>query len=756
MSEKICPVCNRANLPNAKRCWYCQSLLEDEPVIGEPGEGAEAVEQPEPEKEVPDWLARIRARKAIESMEPQPKEEVPAPEKKTEEPKPVIPEKPASSVPSGKTGSISRRPGIQLPSWITELEKEAKPAPEDVEPFKPPAKKTESSDWMKKLSAWQAEEEHGGQEAAKAEPDNTPEWLTEFLSKENAPQPESGLTPAEEFNQQLQSAEPQPGDTEPLGPLTEDEEAIRPDETYDFSQDVESPTPKEEEEIPPVDERELEAGFTPLSVELPSEPAAKPPSIEPQPVEEGDIDLEWLEEYDKAVPKEAAPEEPVEEEAAAESEAAQPQEPITKPLTPFLGVKKNDWNIPFVPLAAKAEEASGEEETANEGEEDALKLPVWMEQLRRIEMTNPATPSTPPAPEMVPPAASPEPEEQPPVEGPLAGIQGALRSAELPDLYSKPPIYTNRIQVTDRQALRADLLSNLLQESPAAVHTEEAAPKTPAKSRLRKILVGLLVLAVVLLVLVGAPGTSLLPVLYPPETASVYQLVNALPADKPVLIAADFDAGLSGEIGYTSQAFFEHLMLRNIPMATLSTNPAGSALMGNMLSAAQARVSTYDLAARTVQFGYLAGGSVALQSMASDVHMALPYTAELFPAWTNPLLVNIQKISDFGALVVMTDDADTGRYWVEQVQPALEGIPLIVVTSAQSAPMLLPYYESGQINGVIAGMAGGTAYEQILQIPGESTFYFGAYQSLVLVVFVLILIGGVVALVMPQENGHKD
>jgi len=71
MTEKICPVCNRSNLSTAKRCWYCQSLLEEETVDqGAPESGqAPASGSDSGENEVPEWLARIRQRKAIEEMQ---------------------------------------------------------------------------------------------------------------------------------------------------------------------------------------------------------------------------------------------------------------------------------------------------------------------------------------------------------------------------------------------------------------------------------------------------------------------------------------------------------------------------------------------------------------------------------------------------------------------------------------------------------------------------------------------------------------
>lgn len=724
MTEKICPVCNRSNLPSATRCWYCQSLLEDEPTVsgGEPVAPAPAAGEARHEGDVPEWLARIRARKAIENMEPETGQ---APSDNTSEPEePPVEEQPASE---------PKQPGADLPAWITGLGEESKSTQELREPSTPKADEgAGNTDWLQKLSAWQAEEEPEAVAPAEAEPektqsippaDNTPEWLAEFLAPDAAPEPEGAVETLESLTGEGDQAEPLPKEIEAQTPVTEPTGEAVQDETYDFSQEMDSALPREEQ-IPAADESELEAGFTPLSVELPAESAAEPPDVVKEAAEQNGSDLDWLTDYH----------EPIVEEPAKTVEDAPPEKPNTKPLTPFLGVQENDWAAQPV----EPEEKASEERPEKDAEAPAVG-PGWMEKLR------------PAGSGLL--AGSVLPLESLSKEGPLAGIRGALQGAELPDLYSKPPIYTNKVQVTDRQALRADLLSNLLEETAPEEAAVEA--KAPARRRLLKILVGILLLAVVFGVLLAAPGTSLLPVLYPPETANAYTLINSLSRDKPVLIAADFEAGLSGEIGYTSQSLLENLMLLDVPLAVFSSNPVGSALMDEMLSSVQSKVGAYDLASRTVRLGYLAGGSVGLQTLAVNVRTALPYTVDLFPAWDSGLLQNTQKLADFGALVVLTDDADTGRYWVEQVQPALQGIPLILVTSAQAAPMLLPYYESGQISGVIAGISGGSAYEQLLQLPGNSTYYFGAYQVLVLVVILLVLIGGVVCLLRPDPNGRK-
>ncbi len=83
MEEIICHACGRPNLPEAKKCWYCQEALEkpDEGAAGESspeinafmpidagdgktGEPLQQLDEPEePDSDIPEWLQRIREMK---------------------------------------------------------------------------------------------------------------------------------------------------------------------------------------------------------------------------------------------------------------------------------------------------------------------------------------------------------------------------------------------------------------------------------------------------------------------------------------------------------------------------------------------------------------------------------------------------------------------------------------------------------------------------------------------------------------------
>jgi hypothetical protein len=94
----------------------------------------------------------------------------------------------------------------------------------------------------------------------------------------------------------------------------------------------------------------------------------------------------------------------------------------------------------------------------------------------------------------------------------------------------------------------------------------------------------------------------------------------------------------------------------------------------------------------------------------------------------------VGSFSEYSALVVLTDHAQSGRVWVEQLQnrktvdPVLTNQPLLMVASAQAGPLLQPYVDSRQITGMISGLVDAARYERLNNNrPGIARSYWDTF-----------------------------
>ena len=732
MSDIHCPVCDRLNDPSADHCWFCQAALhptnapqDDDsaawleglrqgsdasndkssdkestipPDNDTPGSSNGSME--EPDQEIPEWLARIRSRKQSEEGSSE-EEETPA----------------ESAEPAGL-------------DWLHEIQSENEPSvpePEKNDPAVPSdseniPEQNSDDDWLKKLESWNedsvpAENEPANKPPADPKtralftdpepvdgqnnstedspaPDSTPDWLRSFIDE--------GKTTSD-IHEELAS-EPQ---------QTNEPSSVEPEISQKINAEETAPAPSD---VQP-DETQ--------SVSKPGETSSGSDAFEPtEPAEDN-----WLAAYKKLSTDEQL-----------DSQVLPQVQENPEEKAPFDDKTLLQW-------MDDSEAAAAPVESEPKKNLEPAALPGWLQALRPDRKSGSKTAGQV-QPQALEPASSTIEEN-----GPLAGIEGILQGEELSKYYSKPHTYNNSsLKISEGQLARSKILKNIADTSQWI--EEETNKKTRSLGSIVRLITVVLILAAVLIPLLFTGIPHVTSSLYPEEVVKTFNTVNSLSVEKPVLIAADFDSSLYGELNWSMQPLVTQLMTRNIPIAFLSTNSVGATLMDQSLSQMIKKSSTYS-AAQLVDLGYLAGGSIGMQSLVQDIRTTLPYTSELKSPWSSSPLNTVKQLSDFGAVIIITENADTARYWIEQVKPSLGDIPMLVVISAQSAPLLQPYFDSSQINGYISGLNSAAAYEALNETPQSATNHLTSYQAVMILVALFILIGGIVSLILYRPVSEK-
>ena len=263
-------------------------------------------------------------------------------------------------------------------------------------------------------------------------------------------------------------------------------------------------------------------------------------------------------------------------------------EPAAELSAPFQ-VELPDW----LELEEKEPEAAltPAQELADEGSEELAKadLPSWVEDLRPLELVIPGELRSDAGETVIEKA------------GPLAGMRGVLQSEDLADQFRKPPVYSARLRVTDRQRAQAAILENLIGQEAAPKQVSSELSRAP-QMILRVVIALLLILSLLTMLL---PDFRLVdpPASIPLGLAELYDRVENLPADSAVLLAFDYEPGLSGEMRYAANSVIEHLMVKNSRLAIVSTVPTGPVLADDLLAEVNVRHPEYLMSERTVNLG---------------------------------------------------------------------------------------------------------------------------------------------------------
>jgi len=323
--------------------------------------------------------------------------------------------------------------------------------------------------------------------------------------------------------------------------------------------------------------------------------------------------------------------------------------------------------------------------------------------------------------------------------GAIAFEESLIPEGVLQPQYSRAAEYSGRLEISESQRDSITLLKSML--------VGEIQPKLPTK--LRSKFSGRFVRAVLgvfLLVTMGYPfftGFLLMkPVaLFSPGVVAMRNSIASLPENAPFLIVSDFEPAFSGEMKAASMGVIDNLMMKGMNFTVISTVPSGPALARDLIKTMRPVTFSYP-PEKVAVLGFIPGGTTGLQDFIRNPRLAAPLLDGGAYAWTYPAAQPVKMIEDYVGVLLITENAEIGRAWIEQLHNSLSDKPLLMVVSVQSAPIVRPYLDSGQLNGLISGRVEGAMYDRMMDSPPRAAIEMSSYQMGMLLAVGLIILGG--------------
>jgi hypothetical protein len=323
-------------------------------------------------------------------------------------------------------------------------------------------------------------------------------------------------------------------------------------------------------------------------------------------------------------------------------------------------------------------------------------------------------------------------------EGPLAGLRGVIPLLPIGSS-RRPKALSLTLQATAEQQAGAALLEQILagETTPRPLVTTSSVV---SQNILRWVLTGLVMVvlgAMIGLRSRGMPVSTALPV----EVSAASNAIANIAEDAPVLVVVDYEPALAGEMEAVSGPLLDNMvLLRHPKLSFLATSPNGSALVERLVTHTKINGPApdglgYQPGMQYFNLGYLPGGSAGVLAFIQSPQTAMP-------------AADVENFAQYAAVIVLTDHAESGRMWVEQLDarkqsdPALASQPLVMVASAQAGPLLQPYVSSRQVAGMISGLPDAARYESVNNVPpGMVRTYWDAFGIGLLLAVILITFG---------------
>lgn len=162
-----------------------------------------------------------------------------------------------------------------------------------------------------------------------------------------------------------------------------------------------------------------------------------------------------------------------------------------------------------------------------------------------------------------------------------------------------------------------------------------------------------------------------------------------------------------------------------------------------------------------VYLGYIPGNEVGMQTFGDDTSSAKGTDHYGTPLADLPLMQECESAADIAVWCEITSGTPGEQQVIQFVQGRHGGpsqLPLVVASTAVSVPGMMTFYVSGQIVGILNGLAGAGEYEKLLTAYGYE-FAQGPSldaQSIAHVIIIIFVAVGNIGYALKRSGGKKE
>jgi hypothetical protein len=241
-------------------------------------------------------------------------------------------------------------------------------------------------------------------------------------------------------------------------------------------------------------------------------------------------------------------------------------------------------------------------------------------------------------------------------------------------------------------------------------------------------------------------------------TKAAFNAVDALPDGARVFVSVDLDPASTPEIEPFYRAVVLQLKRKHAKLVFATTWYQAPPLLERYLRETVetaiappgtagyhgANDAPYKKNVDYVNLGFRDGRGAIIQAFGSSLRKAFDNRADDgTPLDRIPMMQGVEKLSDFDLIVLVSAGSPGAKEYVQFVGTR-ERLPMIAACTAVSITDLAPYFQTGQLIGLVGGMAGSAGYETLVGKPGAGTAGADVLSVGNIVIIAAILFGNVV------------
>jgi len=234
-----------------------------------------------------------------------------------------------------------------------------------------------------------------------------------------------------------------------------------------------------------------------------------------------------------------------------------------------------------------------------------------------------------------------------------------------------------------------------------------------------------------------------LPLFVSAPVRGFVETMDQLPDGSTVLMSCDYDPGARPELVPMTRTALRQLFRKNCKVIVTCLWPGGSVLVDQVVRGTAAEFPGKQDRVDYLNLGYKSGNEAVMVLMGQGIANAFPRDQAGRDTRSAPIMTGIRDYGSLPLLVAISAGYPGTKEWVQQVQARFH-LPMISGCTAVSAPEYYPYLQSGQLKGLLGGMAGAAEYEKARGEKGSATKGMDAQSLAHFFVALCILLGNLV------------
>ena len=243
-----------------------------------------------------------------------------------------------------------------------------------------------------------------------------------------------------------------------------------------------------------------------------------------------------------------------------------------------------------------------------------------------------------------------------------------------------------------------------------------------------------------------------LPIRTTPTTEKVYNAIAEIPANSKVLMSFDYGPSTKPEIHPMTLGVMRQLLREDHQIYITCLWPDGLYMA---LDALEEINQEFELVEYEdyVLLGFRPGNEAIVKGLASDLRKVYTVDYKQTMLADIPMMDGINNLKDFQFIFTGSAGYPGTFEWV-QYGGDPTGVPLSSGTTSIQVNEVMPYVQSGQVRGILAGMPGAAEYEKLIGTPGVAIQGMAA-QSFAHLVIVLFIVLGNLAYFITEKRERK-